>query len=115
MINSRNFFDQSVKNDIETYGSIRKNAADEGDYFTTGCLLDYSYLNENYKLVVVGLSIHQALDADSKAMQKIDFTGNMESARNITIFFIIERSQRNYHEFLTRNCKSIVSMFHKFI
>ena len=51
MINSRNFFDKSVKNDIETYGSIRKNAADEGDYFTTVCLLDYSYLNENCMLI----------------------------------------------------------------
>ena len=114
MINSRNVFDQSVKNDLETYGSIRKNAADEGDYFTTGCLLDYSYLNENYKLIVVRLS-KQAFDADSKAIQKIDFTGNLESAGNMTIFIIIERSQRNYYEFLTRNCRSIASMFHKFI
>ena len=97
MINSRNFLDKSVKNDIETYGSVRKNAADEGDYFTTGCLLDYSYLNENCKLILVGLSKHQALDADSKAIQKIDFTGNLESAWNIAIFFIIERSHKNYY------------------
>ena len=113
MINSRNFFDKSVKNDIETYGSIRKNAADEGDYFTTVCLLDYSYLNENCKLILVGLSKHA--DADSKAIQKIAFTGNLERAGNITIFFIIERSQKNYYEFLTRNCRNILSMFHKFI
>ena len=52
MINGRNFFDQSVKNDIRPYGSIRKNAAGEGDDFTTGWLFDYSYLNENYKLIV---------------------------------------------------------------
>ena len=52
MINGRNFFNQSVKNDTRPYGSIRKNAAGEGDDFTTGWLFDYSYLNENYKLIV---------------------------------------------------------------
>ena len=32
--------DQSVKNVIRTYGSIRESAAGEGDDFITGCLLD---------------------------------------------------------------------------
>ena len=38
--------------------------ADEGDYYTTACLLDYAYFKENFKSVAVDLSKHQALHAD---------------------------------------------------
>ena len=55
MINGRNF-DQSVKNDIRTYDNIRKIAIGQGDDYTTGCLLDYSYFKEYYKLIAIDLS-----------------------------------------------------------
>ena len=38
MINGRNFFDQAIKNDLETYDNIRKIATGQGDDYTTGCL-----------------------------------------------------------------------------
>ena len=37
MIDGRNFFDQSIKNDIKTYESIRKITTGQGDDYTTGC------------------------------------------------------------------------------
>ena len=40
MIDGRNFFDQSIKNDLKTYNKIREIAAGQGDRYTTGCLLD---------------------------------------------------------------------------
>ena len=43
MINGENFFDQPIKNKV-TYENIRKIATGQGDDYTTGCLLDYSYL-----------------------------------------------------------------------
>ena len=43
MINGENFFDQSIKNNKVTYENIRKMATGQGDDYTTGCLLDYSY------------------------------------------------------------------------
>ena len=42
MIDGRNFFDQPIKNDLNTYDKIRKIETVEGDDYTTGCLLDYS-------------------------------------------------------------------------
>ena len=42
----KNFFDQPVKNDLKTYDKIRKIAIGQGEYYTTGCLLDYSYLKK---------------------------------------------------------------------
>ena len=39
-------FDQTVKNDKVTYEKIRKVAISQGDDYTTGCLLDYTYFNK---------------------------------------------------------------------
>ena len=52
----KNFFDQPVKNNKITYENIRKIATGQGDYYTTGCLLDYIYFKSYYKIIVVDLS-----------------------------------------------------------
>ena len=41
----------------------------QGDDYTTGRLLDYTYFKKYYKMIAVDLSKQQALDADPKAMQ----------------------------------------------
>ena len=41
-------------------------------------------------LTAIGLSKHQPLDADPDASQEINFTGNLECAGNIVMFFIME-------------------------
>ena len=43
MIDGKNVFDQSIKNNKVTYENIRKIAITQGDDYMTGCLLDYSY------------------------------------------------------------------------
>ena len=50
----------------------------------------YPYVKENFKLIAIELSKQQALDADSKVIQQIRFSGSVERAGNTTIFFIIE-------------------------
>ena len=64
MINGENFFDQPIKNNKVTYDNIRKIAIGQGDDNTTGCLLDYSYFADTYKMIAVDLSRQQALDSD---------------------------------------------------
>ena len=44
VINGENFFDQPIRNNKITYDNIRKIATSQGDDYTTGCLLDYPYL-----------------------------------------------------------------------
>ena len=61
--------DQPVKNNVRTYNNTSKVAPDQGHDCTTGCLLDYNYFNQNYKMIAIDLSKQQALDADPKAMQ----------------------------------------------
>ena len=54
--NQRNFFDQSIKNDLKTYDNIRKIATCRGDDCTTGLLLDFTYLKKKHcKLIAVDL------------------------------------------------------------
>ena len=70
-----------------------------GDDYTTGCLLDYSYFKDHYKMIAVDLSKQQALDADSKAMQKINLTANLDRDKNKRFYFILEEAKETVFEF----------------
>ena len=50
MNNGENVFDQPIKNNKVTYENIRKIATGQGDDYTTGCLLDYPYSMDTYKI-----------------------------------------------------------------
>ena len=68
MIDGKNFFDQPINSDLKTYENIRRIATGQGDDYTTGCLLDYSYFKENYRMIATDLSKQQVLDADQTAI-----------------------------------------------
>ena len=89
----KKFFDQPVKNDKITYENIKKIATGHGDNYTTGCLLDYTYFEDYYKIIAIDLSKQQALDADSKAIQNINFIENVDRAGNTKIYFILEEAK----------------------
>ena len=79
-----------MNNNFKTYENIRKIATSLGDDYTTGCLLDYSYFKDHYKMIAIDLSKQQALNGDPTAIQQINFTANLDRAGNTTMFFIIE-------------------------
>ena len=86
MINGENFFiDQPIKNNKVTHKNIRKIAAGQGDDYTTGCLSDYPYFKDSYKIIAVDLSKQQALDEDPRAIQQINFTSNLDRTGNTRI------------------------------
>ena len=99
MINGENFFDHTIKNNKVTYENIRKIATGQGDDYTTGCLLDYSYFKDTYKMTAIDLSKQQALDADPKAIQQINFTANLDRAGNTRIYFILEEAKETILDF----------------
>ena len=74
-------------------------ATGQGDNYATGCLLNYPYFKRNYKMIAIDLSKQQALDADSRAIQQINFTANLDSAGHITMFFIIEEAKETVLDF----------------
>ena len=99
MINGENFFDQPIKNNKVTYENIRKIATGQGDDYTTGCLLDYSYFADTYKMIAVDLSKQQALDADPRAIQQVNFTANLDRAGNTRVYFILEEAKETILDF----------------
>ena len=46
----KTFFDQLINSHLKTYENI-KVTTDEGDDYTTGCLLDYSYFKNYHKMI----------------------------------------------------------------
>ena len=67
---------------------IRKTTTGEGDEYTTGSLLDYSHFKENYKMIEIDLSKQQEFDVNPRAIQPINFTGNLDRAGNAMLFII---------------------------
>ena len=99
MINGENFFNQPIKNKKTTYENIRKIAIGQGDDYTTGGLLDYSYFANTYKMIAVDLSKQRTLDADPSAIQQINFTANLDRAGNTRIYFSLEEAKETILDF----------------
>ena len=83
----------------KTYENIRKIATGQGDDYTTGCLLDYSYFKNHYKMIAIDLSKQQALGADPRAIQHISFTEYVDRDENTAMFFIIEKVKETVLDF----------------
>ena len=107
VINGENFFDQPIKNNKITYDNIRKIATGQGDDYTTGCLLDYPYCANTYKMIAVDLSKQQALDADPRAIQIINFTANLDRAGNTRVYFILEEAKETILDFSQGTVKAL--------
>ena len=93
MIDGKIFFGQAINNMTKTYEDIRKITTGQGDDYTTGCLLDYTYLKNYYKMIAVDLSKQQALDADPKAIQQINFAANLDRDGNTRFYFILAEAK----------------------
>ena len=63
--------------------------------YTTGCLLDYNYLKNYYKMIAIDLRKQQVLDGNPKRIQQINFTENLAQnpVSNTAMFFIIEEAK----------------------
>ena len=114
MIDGRNIFDQPVKNDLITCENIQKITTGQGDDYTTGYLLDYTYFKSYYTTITIDLSKQQALDADLKAIQQINVAANLDWDGNKTIFFIIEEEEEAILDFLQvllKYCKCVPQFY----
>ena len=63
---------------------------------------------DTYKMIAVDLSKQQVLGADLRAIQQINFTANLDRDGDTRIYFIHEKSKRNYSRLFTRN-----SIYHR--
>ena len=49
-------------------------------------------------MIAIDLSKQQALDADPKAIQQINFTANLDRAGNTRIYLILEEAKKNFSQ-----------------
>ena len=50
-------------------------------------------------MIAIDLGKEQALDADPRAIQQINFTANLDKVGNTTMFFIIEQAKETVLDF----------------
>ena len=84
LIDGRNFYDQPINDLVKQY-----------DYYTTGCLSDYAYFKDHYRLIAFNVSKQKALDAYPRAIQQIVFQGILGGENNtkIRLYTIPEQSK----------------------
>ena len=100
------FFDQPINSNIKTYENMRKIATGKEDDYTTGCLLDCFYFKDHSKMIAIDLTKQEALDADSRAIQQINFTANLNRDGNTIMLFITEEAKETFGLF-RRSRKSL--------
>ena len=99
LIDGRNFYDQAINDSIKQYDDIRKT----GEDYATRCFLDYQYFKDHYNLIAVDLSKQKEFDADSRAIQHIDFYGMLKT--NSQVCTVLEKSKEMMLEFYKGTAK----------
>ena len=90
---------------MRTCDNINKIGPGKGNDYTAGCSLDCNYFRRHYKLIAIHLSEQQALDADPKAIQQINFNGNLDRDNGQTIIVINEKAKETASDFLQGTVK----------
>ena len=71
---------------------MKKLTTRQGEDYATGRLLDYDYVKNYYRLIPVDLSRQKRLDADPKAIQQIEFVGQLtklDDNNNVESVFVL--------------------------
>ena len=97
LTDGRKFYGKPVNDLIKQYDEVRKVSTGHGDGYTTGCLLDYAYFKDSYRLIAVDLSKQKSLDV----IQQILFQGVLGGAdgTKIRLYTILEKSIETILEF----------------
>ena len=98
-------YNQPINDIIKQGDKIRKIATEQGDDYTTGCLLDYQYFKDYYNLIAIDLSKQKDLDADSRAIQQIEFYGMLKTKSQVRT--VLEKSKETTLQFSKGTAKAL--------
>ena len=91
IINGKNFYNQPPDSE-----EIRKLTTEQGEDYTTVCLLDYEYIKNNYRLIAVDLRKQKELDADPKAIRQVANGNKTDAAgagQSMFVLTILEKTK----------------------
>ena len=105
----KKLYDQPINDLIKQYEEVRKISTGRGDDCATGCLLDYAYSKDNYRVITNDLCKQKALDADPRAIQQTVFQGVVGEDNNtkIRLCTILEQSKETVLYYYKRTAKAL--------
>ena len=103
LIDGRNFHNQPIDDLVKQCNKLRKTVTEQGQDYTTGCLLDYQYFKDHYNLIAVDLSKQKELGADSRAIQQIEFYVMLKT--NSQVCTVLEISKETMLKFYKGTAK----------
>ena len=56
LVDGEKIYDQPIDDLVKQCDEIRKTVTGQGDDFTTGCLLDYQYFKDHYRLQLISVN-----------------------------------------------------------
>ena len=77
----KNLFWSTSKNYKRTYDNIQIITRGQENDYATVCLLDYPYFKKYCKMIVINIIKQKALVADLKAIEQVNFTGNLNPCK----------------------------------
>ena len=101
-IDITNVYDQLINDLIKQYDEVTKVSIGQPDDYRTGCSLDFAYFKNNYRLIAAYLSKQKTLDAHSREIQQIIFTGKIKSKvgnTGVIIYYILKQSKETMLQF----------------
>ena len=107
-IDERNLYYQAINDSIKQQNEVRKVSTGQGGDYTAGFLLDFAYFEKSYRLIAADLSNQKALDADSRAIQKIVFADKIKStaaSERVIIYCILKQSKETKLQFSKETTK----------
>ena len=66
---------------------------------------------DTYKMIAVYLSKQQALYADPREIQQMNFTANLDGAGNTRVYFILEEAKETILDFSQGTVKILENIF----
>ena len=118
IINGKNLYDQLIDADIKRFAETRKLTTYPGEDYTTWCLLSYKHIKISYKVIAVELSLKKEIDADSKAIQQIQFVRRLKNTNSINSsgdnaesmfsLTIKKKKLKNKNKIFSRKCNALI-------
>ena len=107
-VDRRNLCDQSINDSIKQYDEVRKSINRTRWWLQNWLLVAFSLFWKKYRLIGADLSKQKASDADSRAIQKIIFTGKLKltvANTKVIIFYIFEEPKETVLQFSKETAK----------
>ena len=88
LIDVRAFYDQNITDNIIKYNELVNLTTGKSKDCTTGCLIDYDFYVNEWKVVAVDISKQSVLDSDPRSIQQVEFTYRLRNNLNVSMFTV---------------------------